>query len=68
MQKTFIETAKFVVRMALFILVPILISYGADLQGAWQVVFSTVLPIVLPIIDKWVHEDSRIPARGITPF
>ena len=63
-----LETLKFVVRLGLLVGVPILISNVANLSGTWQTAFATVLPIVLPIVDKWVHEDTRIPAKGLLPF
>jgi hypothetical protein len=67
-KKTLWETAKFVIRMALLIGVPIGIAQVANLTGQWKTVFDVILPIILPIIDKWIHEDPRISANGIVPF
>lgn len=68
MSQTFIETIKFVVRMALLILVPVLVAQAAELTGTWQTLVGVALPVLLPIIDKWIYLDERIPARGIVPF
>ena len=68
MSKTAIETIKFVVRMALLILVPVFVAQAAELTGTWGTLVGVALPVLLPIIDKWVHEDERIPARGVLPF
>ena len=68
MSKIAIETIKFVVRMALLILVPVFVAQAAELTGTWGTLVGVALPVLLPIIDKWVHEDERIPARGVLPF
>lgn len=68
MSKTSVETLKFMVRMALLILVPVLVAQAANLTGFWGNLVGVALPIVLPILDKWIHEDERIPAKGILPF
>lgn len=68
MSKTAIETIKFVVRMALLILVPVFVAQAAELTGTWGTLVGVALPVLLPIIDKWVHQDERIPARGVLPF
>ena len=62
------ETVKFVVRMAILVVLPIAIAQVAKFTGDWKMVFDVILPIVLPVIDKWVHEDTRIPAKGLLPF
>jgi hypothetical protein len=67
-KKTLWETAKFVIRMALLIGIPIGIAQVANLTGQWKAIFDVALPIALPIIDKWIHEDPKIPAKGIIPF
>jgi len=68
MNKVTLETVKFVVRMALLILVPVLVAQAANLTGFWGTLVGVALPVLLPIIDKWVYLDDRIPARGIVPF
>ena len=68
MNKTTVETLKFVARMALLILVPVLVAQAANLTGFWGQLVGVALPVVLPIVDKWVHEDERIPAKGVLPF
>lgn len=68
MNQTFINTLKFVVRLALLIGTPLLVAQVANLTGNWKTIFDTILPVMLPIIDKWVHEDDRINAKGIVPF
>lgn len=68
MSQTFIETIKFTVRMALLILVPVFVAQAASLTGTWGTIVGVALPVLLPIIDKWIHEDDRIPARGVLPF
>ena len=62
------ETVKFIIRMGLLVGLPIAVDAALNLQGIWGEFFQKVLPVALPIIDKWIHEDKRIPARGITPF
>ena len=68
MSNTSVETLKFVVRMALLILVPVFVAQTAELTGFWGNLVGVALPILLPVIDKWIHEDERIPARGVLPF
>jgi hypothetical protein len=66
--KTSVETLKFMVRMALLILVPVFVAQAANLTGFWGNLVGVALPVLLPIIDKWIYLDERIPARGIVPF
>lgn len=68
MSNTSVETLKFVVRMAILILTPVLVAQTAELTGFWGNLVGVALPILLPIIDKWVYLDDRIPARGVLPF
>lgn len=68
MSNTSVETLKFMVRMALLILVPVFVAQAANLTGFWGNLVGVALPVLLPIVDKWVHEDERIPAKGILPF
>ncbi len=68
MSQTSVETLKFVVRMAILILTPVLVAQTAELTGFWGNLVGVALPILLPVVDKWVHEDERIPARGVLPF
>jgi len=63
-----LETLKFVLRYALLIGVPVAIKYAANLQGFWGTLVGAVIPVLLPIIDKFVHEDPRISANGVVPF
>jgi len=62
------ETVKFILRLALLAGLPLLIAEGAELTGNWKTVFDTVLPILLPILDKFIHENKNISANGIVPF
>jgi len=68
MKPAIINTLKFILRVALLAGVPILISKSRDFTGDLKMVFDIILPIALPIIDKYIHEDPRIPIKGITPF
>ncbi len=68
MSNTSAETVKFVVRMALLILVPVLVAQAANLTGFWGTLVGVALPVLLPVVDKWIHEDERIPAKGLLPF
>lgn len=56
------------VRMALLILVPVFVAQAANLTGFWGNLVGVALPVVLPIVDKWIYLDDRIPARGVLPF
>ena len=66
--KPAMSTAKFTVRIGLLVVIPVLMGQLINVQGQWKILFDAVLPVLLPIIDKWVHEDERIPAKGILPF
>ena len=68
MKPAIINTLKFILRVALLAGVPILISKSRDFTGDLKMVFDIILPIALPIIDRYIHEDPRIPIKGITPF
>ena len=68
MKPAIINTLKFILRIALLAGVPILISKSRDFTGDLKMVFDIILPIALPIIDKYIHEDPRIPIKGISPF
>ena len=68
MSNTSVETLKFMVRMALLILVPVFVAQAANLTGFWGNLVGVALPVLLPIVDKWIYLDDRIPARGIVPF
>ena len=61
------ETLKFLVRIVILIGLPQLVVYLKNAGGDWVIVANAV-SVLLPIIDKWVHEDSRIPAKGLLPF
>jgi hypothetical protein len=67
MRTTAVETLKFVVRIALLMVVPQVILALTNAGGNWVYV-ANVLTVLLPIVDKWVHEDDRIPAKGLLPF
>lgn len=64
----YIETAKFALRLALLVLVPIIVGRLMKLDGEWKMVVETLLPFVLPVVDRWIHLDPRIKARGLVPF
>lgn len=68
MNKSTVETLKFIARMALLILVPVFVAQAAELTGTWGTLVGVALPVLLPIVDKWIHEDERIPAKGVLPF
>ena len=68
MKPAIINTLKFILRIALLAGVPILISKSRDFTGDLKMVFDIILPIALPIIDRYIHEDDRIPVKGIIPF
>lgn len=68
MKQGIINTLKFILRVALLVGVPILISESKDFTGNLKFVFDAVLPVALPIIDKYIHEDPRIPIKGLLPF
>jgi hypothetical protein len=57
------ETLKFLVRIVILIGLPQLVLYLTNAGGNWVTVADA-----LSVIDKWVHEDSRIPAKGLLPF
>lgn len=61
------ETLKFLVRIVILIGLPQLVAYLTNAGGDWVIVANAV-SVLLPVIDKWVHEDSRIPAKGLLPF
>ena len=54
--------------MALLILEPVFVAQAANLTGFWGQLVGVALPVVLPIVDKWIYLDERIPARGVLPF
>ena len=62
------ETAKFALRIALLIIVPVAAGRLMNLEGEWKLVAENILPVVLPIIDRWIHLDPRIKAKGLLPF
>lgn len=68
MKKTLLETLKFTARLALLVGVPIIVKYATNLQGNWGLVVGAVIPVLLPIIDKYIHENDNIKANGILPF
>jgi hypothetical protein len=67
MKTAAVETLKFVVRIALLMVVPQVILALTDAGGNW-IYLADWLTVLLPVIDKWVHEDDRIPAKGLLPF
>lgn len=67
-KKALLETLKFALRMALLIGLPMVAARAVWFTGETKAIFDVVFPIILPIVDKWVHEDPRIPIRGISPF
>jgi hypothetical protein len=68
MKQGIINTLKFILRVALLVGIPILISKANSFTGDVKLVFDAVLPVALPIIDKYIHEDPRIPIKGLLPF
>lgn len=67
MDKATLETIKFLVRLVLLMGTPQLVLFLTNAGGNWVYV-ANALTILLPVIDKWVHEDERIPAKGLLPF
>lgn len=67
MNKATLETIKFLIRLLLLIGAPQVILYFTNAGGNWVYV-ANALSVLLPVIDKWVHEDERIPAKGLLPF
>lgn len=66
-KKSWLELVKFVVRYVLLIGTPLLVKAVADLEGETGAFFSQILPIVLPYLDRLVHNNDRIPLNGISP-
>ena len=62
------EAGLFALRVALLVFVPILVQEAVSFTGVLKTLFDTVLPVLLPVVDKFVHEDNRIPANGLVPF
>jgi hypothetical protein len=63
-QKSLWETAKFVARMAILVGLPLATEYLLSLEG----VLGEIVAVILPILDKWVHENKSIKATGVVPF
>ena len=62
------ETAKFVLRYVILIGGPIIVKQLTNLEGEWGAFFSRELPVVLPLIDRWLYLNKDIPLKGITQF
>lgn len=67
-KKGHLETIKFIGRYVLLIGSPLLINAVANLEGELGALFSQILPIVLPYLDRLVHNNDKIPFNGISPI
>lgn len=67
-KKAIVETLKLGLRLGILIGLPLVVDWATHLHGTWGVVVGRVLPVVLPLVDKFVHEDPRVPASGVLPF
>lgn len=63
-RKSLWETAKFVLRLAILIGVPLAGEHLLKLEGPW----GEIAAAVLPIVDKWAHESPDVKANGLLPF
>lgn len=59
------ETIKFIIRMVILVGGPQLLAWAATKPGS---VWANVASAVLPILDKWVHENDNIGQKGLVPF
>lgn len=64
----YLETVKFAIRLALLVFTPVIVGRLMELDGTAKTIVENVLPLVLPVMDKWIHLDPRIKAKGIIPF
>lgn len=60
-----VEAAKFAVRVCLLIAIPQVIAIATQNQG---VLWADALSAVLPVVDKWLHENDKIKLNGLLPF
>jgi hypothetical protein len=58
------ETVKFILRMAILAGGPYLLAWTANIPEP----FREISAAVLPIIDKWAHENKDVKATGLVPF
>lgn len=59
------ETIKFIIRMAILIGGPQLLTWATSHPGS---LWANVASVLLPVLDKWVHENDNIETTGIVPF
>ena len=62
------ELLKFVLRYVVLVGGPVIVKQLTGLEGEWGAFFSRELPVVLPILDRYLHINKDIPVRGIVPF
>lgn len=67
MLKSLKETLKFVIRLIVLIGLPQLVVYLTKAGGDWVTV-ANALSVILPVLDKLVHEWDKIPAKGLLWF
>lgn len=67
MLKSIKETLKFVIRLVILVGLPQLVLYLTNAGGDWVAV-ANAISILLPVLDKLIHEWDKIPAKGIIPF
>lgn len=69
MDKPVSEALKEVLRLVVFGVVGIVITYGINYFTAVpQTQTSVIILFVLRAIDKWVHSNPDVKATGLVPF
>lgn len=68
MHKSLKETLKFIARYVVLVGLPLAIHFAAGLTGLWGQLTSVEIPVLLPVIDKFLHENDNINVNGIVPF
>lgn len=59
------ETIKFVLRMVILVAGPQLLAWAAARPGS---LWANIASAVLPVVDKWIHENDNLESKGIVPF
>lgn len=70
MKNAIISTIKEGLRIALFAALSALVAWGSNKLAGLDPSSSTVVlgTIVIRLVDKYVHENKNINAKGIAPF
>jgi hypothetical protein len=67
--QAFIETAKMVIRLAVFAAISaFLVSISDSVTKLPQSQTTVILGFVLAGVDKWIHENESIPMKGLWFF